>query len=168
MRGREGPDSSPGSYSAAVAPAPRPGRTPDPGLGTPRHPSVVCGLGLGQRPGDRGVPPPPSGGRVPQVPGHGRRGSSCASGRASDPGPLWYPQDALDSTRAGATSSLSSALHSHPCLLAQPGGTLVRDLDRAPTPPGSASPHPRTGDGPQALLGGAQSRAEAFRLDPDR
>jgi len=61
-------------------------RAPNSRLRASRHHVAVCRPGDGQRPGDRGVPSPPSGGRVPPVPGHGRCRDARRTGRAPDPG----------------------------------------------------------------------------------
>jgi transposase len=67
------------------------------------------------------------------------KSGAAGTGRAPDPGQLWYTQNPTDSRLAGQEAALSSALHAHSGQLAQSGRALVRTADRKAAAPGCAS-----------------------------
>ena len=90
------------------------------------------------------------------------------TGRSPHHGQLRNPQDEVDSELAGETASFPCSLHAHLCLMAEPGGTLVRSAHRTPTSPRRSPLDQRTESGHQRLHRTPQQRPETLYLAQNR
>ena len=106
--------------------------------------------------------------KVWPVPQPGRPYRSSRTGSPSGPGQLRHPQDREGGRVVPKEAPLPPALHADQRLLAQPGGTVVREDHRAAGPPRGVQKRGRIDRRDRRLLRGQQQGPEVIRMDRDR